>query len=188
MKYIDSEDFINQNYTEHKLPQGEYDNCYFKNCDFSNSDLSHCSFLECKFENCNLSNVKLHQTALKDIQFTKSKMLGVDFSICNDFLLSVQFSECQLNFCSFYQLDLKNSSFEICELQEVDFMGANLNEISFTHCNLLQAQFENSNLESTDFRTATNYIIDLDQNQIRQAKFSQNGLNGLLAKYDIHIE
>jgi hypothetical protein len=43
-------------------------------------------------------------------------------------------------------------------------------------------------LEKADFRTAFNYSINPETNRIKKAKFSKEGLNGLLDKYDIEIE
>jgi len=43
-------------------------------------------------------------------------------------------------------------------------------------------------LEKADFREATNYFIDPEKNRIKKAKFSLNGLPGLLIPYDIIIE
>jgi hypothetical protein len=43
-------------------------------------------------------------------------------------------------------------------------------------------------LERTDFRTSYNYSIDPEINRISKAKFSINGVVGLLGKYNIEIE
>jgi hypothetical protein len=48
--------------------------------------------------------------------------------------------------------------------------------------------FQQSVIEKVDFRTANNYGIDLELNKVKGAKFSTNGIAGLLHKYKIVIE
>ena len=69
----------------------------------------------------------------------------------------------------------------------MDFAEAILNEAVFSICNLLGATFDRTNLEKVDFRTATNFSIDPENNQIRKAKFTVDGLVGLVQKYDLKI-
>lgn len=49
------------------------------------------------------------------------------------------------------------------------------------------AVFENTNLEKADFTTSYNYDIDPEKNRMKKAKFLQNGLHGLLLKYDLVV-
>jgi hypothetical protein len=44
------------------------------------------------------------------------------------------------------------------------------------------------NLKKADLRTAYNYHIDPESNKLKKAKFSLQGLPGLLDKYGIDIE
>ncbi len=85
-------------------------------------------------------------------------------------------------------MSLKKMKFKNCNLREVDFSAADLTEASFDGCDLLGATFDDTNLEKADFRNALNYAFNPDQNRIKKAKFSVNGLPGLLHKYDIQIE
>jgi hypothetical protein len=43
-------------------------------------------------------------------------------------------------------------------------------------------------MEKTDFTSAVNYSIDPEINKLAKAKFSLNGIKGLLEKYNIDIE
>jgi len=144
--------------------------------------------MECEFDGCNLSMAKLHDTALKDVKFKNCKLLGVDFSVCKTFLLALGFEDCLLNLASFHQLKLKDTIFKNCQLWEADFAEADLTGAAFDGCDLRAAMFEYTVLEKADFRTAFNYSIDPELNRIKKAKFSRQGLAGLLAKYDIEIE
>ncbi|MCB0588193.1 MAG: pentapeptide repeat-containing protein, partial [Phaeodactylibacter sp.] len=103
-------------------------------------------------------------------------------------LFSVSFEGCQLDLSSFFKRQLKETVFKNCSLREVDFAEANLAGAAFEHCSLNGAIFEKTNLEGADFRTAQHYSIDPEMNRVRKARFSFDGLAGLLEKYDIKVE
>ena len=73
-------------------------------------------------------------------------------------------------------------------MQEIDFSECDLSGASFDGCDLKDARFEHSNLEKCDFRKAFDYIIDPQKARLKKAKFSLEGLPGLLYNYDIIIE
>ena len=116
------------------------------------------------------------------------KLLGVQFDRCSDFLFEVHFENCILNFSSFHNVNLKNSSFKNCTIHDVDFTQADLSALNMLNCDLLNSKFERTTLEKTDFRSSYNYLIDPETNRIKKAKFSKEGISGLLTKYDIIIE
>ena len=122
------------------------------------------------------------------MRFLNSKILGVDFGDCHDFLLEMYFENCDLTLSSFYGLTLKNRRFVSCKLQEVDFTNADLSASVFDNCDLHKALFENTNLEKADFRTARHYSIDPELNRIKKAKFSIPDVVGLLDRYDLSIQ
>jgi len=72
--------------------------------------------------------------------------------------------------------------------KRADFTETDLTMAVFTNCDLMGATFVQTNLKKADFRTAKNYALDPELNRIKGATFSQYGLAGLLAKYDIVIE
>lgn len=186
--YIESKIFSKTNFTAEPLPKGEFENCTFSDCDLSSYDLSGCRFIGCSFTGCNVSLAKISNTAFQEVKFTTCKLVGVHFENSNTFLFSINFDHCTLNLSSFYKLNLKRSSFKDCALQEVDFSEADLSGRSFDHCDLAGAIFENSNLEKTDFRAAYNYLIDPELNRLKKARFSLQGVAGLLGKYGIEID
>jgi fluoroquinolone resistance protein len=89
---------------------------------------------------------------------------------------------------SFYSVKLKNTKFLKCDLRDADFSEADLTGASFNNCDLNKAIFQNTILEKTDFRLAHNYSLDPEMNRLKKARFSREGIAGLLAKYDIDIE
>ena len=151
-------------------------------------DLSNVRFIESEFVHCNLSLAALTKTAFRDIKFKDCKLLGLHFHNCNELLFAVNFDTCQLNLSSFYKRNLKKTIFNNSSVQEVDFTEANLTGALFQNCDLAKSVFEDTILENTDFRTSFNYSIDPERNRIKKAKFTMQGIAGLLDKYDIEID
>jgi uncharacterized protein YjbI with pentapeptide repeats len=115
-------------------------------------------------------------------------MIGVKFSECDTFLLSLHFDNCQLSFSSFYKLKIPNTVFNECNLEEVDFTEATLNKSRFLISNFNNAIFNETNLEKTDFRSSFNFSIVPENNMLKLAKFSKDNIGGLLSKYKVIIE
>jgi fluoroquinolone resistance protein len=180
--------FEKVDYSDKELRGREFSNCIFKSCNFEKSDLSGNDFMDCVFENCNFSLVKLKQTGLKNVQFKGCKITGVDFSPCNDFLFTVNFSSCLLDYSAFQKKKMKKTKFVDCSMKESHFTDVDLTSAVFENCDLMNTFFQRNNLEKADLRTARNFTIDPEQNKMKQAKISVLGLPGLLGKYDLDIE
>jgi uncharacterized protein YjbI with pentapeptide repeats len=175
-------------YIGKKINNREFEDCVFKNCDFSNSDFSNNSFMDCEFIECNLSMTQLGGSSLKTVHFKNCKLMGIQFQSCLDFLFSVQFQDCILDYSSFANKKMPKTKFNSCSLKEVTFIGTNLTQSVFGNCNLDNAIFNDTLLAGVDFTTAYNYKIDPEFNPMKKAKFSNQGIAGLLDKYDIKIE
>ncbi len=180
--------FEKVNQIHQKINNREFDGCVFKNCDFSNSDFSNNTFMDCEFIDCNLSMMQMTNTSLKTVYFKNCKLLGIQFHTCDDFLFTVEFDDCVLDYASFANKKMPKTKFNSTSLKEVSFIGTNLTNASFENCNLDNAIFNDSQLASADFRSAYNYKIDPLFNPMKKAKFSTQGIPGLLDKYDIKIE
>jgi len=186
--YTEAKAFDKTDFNKEPLPKGEYENCTFSHCDFATTDLSDIQFIECEFKGCNLSMAKLNKTALRDVRFKECKLMGLHFNDCNEFLFAVSFEQCNLNLSSFYRRKMKKTRFIDSGMHEVDFSETDLTQSLFTNCDLTGATFDNTLLEKADLRTSYNYSIDPEGNYIKKAKFSKEGIAGLLDKYDIEIE
>jgi len=175
-------------YTGKEVRNKEFEQCTFKDCDLSDSLFIHNRFTECTFVGCNLSMTKLAGSSLRDVTFKQCKLLGVNFSECEDFLFSVRFEECILDYASFSRKKMPKTKFINTSLKQVTFAGANLSNSIFDQADLTDAIFNGTDLKEADFRTANNYAIDPELNAIKKAKFSLHGVAGLLTKYGIRIE
>ena len=180
--------FEGSDFTIKESAKREFVNCVFNNCHFSKSDLSNDDFMDCHFMGCNFSLALMENTGIKNARFSGCKLMGIDFSRCNNFNFSVSFENCPLDYCSFFQKKMKKTTFIDCSLKETDFTETDLTMAIFSNCDLLHASFMHSILEKADFRTARNYALDPELNKIKKATFSFPAIAGLLAKYDINIE
>jgi len=89
---------------------------------------------------------------------------------------------------SFTGLNIRNTRFESCDMQEADFTEADMTGAVFSGCDLLRSTFMHTNLEKADFRSAFNYSFSPETNRIRKARFSMPDVTGLLDGYGIIIE
>lgn len=185
---VEDKIFENSSFAEQQIKENVYENCTFLKCDFSNAKLISCQFIDCFFVDCNLSMIDLNRSTLYNVEFKNSKILGVKFNRCNDFIFEVTFINCILDYSSFEKRKMKQTLFKDSSLKGVDFLQADLSQSSYTNCNLEDAVFYHSNLQEVDFTSSYNYNIDLDENNIKKARFSKEGLLGLLNKYNIIIE
>ncbi len=165
----------------------EYHECSFIKCDLSSSDFCNNRFVDCIFEDCNLSMVKLGGSTLNNVIFKNSKLMGVDFRVCDDFLFQVEFENCVLDYSSFMGKKMPKTLFSATSLKEVNFTQAKLSGAIFKEADLTSAIFNETELHSANFVTAYNYSIDPELNNVKKAAFSTDGLHGLLTKHNLKI-
>lgn len=166
----------------------EFEHCTFKQCDFSSCDFTNSRFTDCTFINCNLTMISLNNVRLADVKFTDCKLMGVVFTPCTDFMFSVKFENCILDYASFMGRKMTNTVFTNCTLKEANFTNANLSKARFDKSNLDGAIFNGSILKEADLYSAFGYNIDPELNTINGAHFALQGLPGLLQKYDLNID
>jgi fluoroquinolone resistance protein len=168
--------------------QAVFENCSFNGCDFSNQHFSGSDFIDTHFQNCNFSMAKFSDTGLKNVSFKGCKLTGVDLSKCKDFLFSADFENCILDYLSLHKKKNKKAKFINCSIKGADLTEADLAECIFQNCDLESATFDRTVLTGANLTSAFNFTIDPEKNQIRKAKFSQDGLAGLLVNYGIIVE
>ncbi len=185
--YFDDLNFVKIDYTTQPLDKGTYEGCHFEHCLFTKADLSAIQFTDCRFQDCDISLANLKGTSMRDVQFNNCKMMGLHFEECNNFLFSVGFDNCILNHSSFYNVVMKKTIIKNCSCKEADFSGADLSGAILDKTDLLLTRFDHTNLEKADFRTSFNYSFDPEINKVKKAKFSIDGIAGLLDKYGIEV-
>jgi uncharacterized protein YjbI with pentapeptide repeats len=184
---------IDEDKTFNKITAGDisgthtFENCKFTNADFSGANFTGKLFIDCEFQDCNLSLLNVSNAGLQNIRFKNCKLSGVNFTKTRDFLFEVSFDGCILDNAVFFKKKNKKSIFKDCSMIETDFTEADLTEAKLENCNFNRAFFERTVLRGADLSTSYNFIIDPDNNDIKKARFSVHGLQGLLAKYDIKV-
>jgi len=165
----------------------EYLDCMFIDCNFEQQQLNQITFEECHFEQCNFSLIKTNKTSWHNACFNACKMVGADFTGSNPFS-TFRFENSNLQYIIFTQMKLKGTYFIKCNLQEADFNDTDLSSAIFDECDLLRAIFYNTNLENADLTSAYYFIIDPRINRLKNAHFSMNGLEGLVASFGVIIK
>jgi len=162
--------------------------CTFERCHFEKTDLSNCKFLDCRFIGCSWTLVKLGNTRIQGCTFVDSKLVGVDFTLCDTTFFGVDFEKCILHSCNFTEMKLKGMKFVDSVLKECHFAQADCRECSFLRGQLDASTFHNTNLLKADFTDATGYSIDPTNNQVQGAKFSTPEALSMLRGLGIRID
>ena len=169
----------------------EFDGCTFTGCDFSEATLESCKFVDCQFTKCNLSIMKLGKSKFLDVIFDDCKMIGIDWtraSWSNITLSSpIKFFRCMISDSCFFGLELEEIVFEKCKAHDVDFREANFSKADFSSTDLTHSLFGHTNLSGANFTDATNFNIDVLNNNIKRAKFCTLEAVRLLASLDIEL-
>jgi len=186
--FVEDQTFETIDFKAKPPAKGHYDHCTFIHCDLSSVNLSEIIFVDCLFTGCNLSMAAVSATVFRDVRFADCKMLGVRFDQASTFGLACRFEGCILDHSSFYATKMKKTAFTRCQLRQVDFTECDLSQAVFDGCDLADAMFERTVLEKADLRGAINYSIDPAVNRVKKARFSLEGVRGLLGKFDILIE
>ncbi len=187
MIYFENEKYYSKNISHLTWDEEEFCNCEFHNLDLQNLNFKNCKFFECQFHQCNLSNLKVHYSTFRDILFSQTKAVGINWTSAKS-ISDLKFEESILDYSVFLGLDLKGGVFSKSSLKKVDFSGCNLKGSDYKGSDLQETSFNNSNLEMSDFRDAKNYLIDLSCTKLAKAKFSFPDALGLLKVLNIHVE
>lgn len=188
MNYFEDEDFCADNLNEIDSFSGsEFICCEFKNLDLSEKDFRSSKFLECKFVNCNLSNVILLGTTFRDVSFSNSKCIGVNFGDCNT-LFDLNFKNCLVEYASFESVNLNKSSFIDTSFKNSTFTAATLAQCDFSGSNFQNAILDGANLKGSNLKGATNYYIDMTKTNVNGCKFSIPEALDLLTPFGVIIE
>lgn len=54
--------------------------CRFVKCNFANAKLAQCRFDNCSFVGCNFSLVNIRGSSFREVAFSSSKLLGIDWT------------------------------------------------------------------------------------------------------------
>ncbi len=159
-----------------KIANTEFEGCVFRSCDFDATFFSTCKFIECRFEACNLSVAKLTGSKLGDVEFVSSKLIGIDWTMCDwDSLLGsegVRFYASHLNDGNFHALTLDRLIMKECFAKDADFRNASLKNADLRGTDFLGALFQDTHLDYADFTEAKNIALKLCTNHLQGTRMS----------------
>ena len=181
------DEFESIDFTLEKNLCDEYEDCVFLRCSFAEVELSNKKFISCRFEGCNFTGATLYETIFRDAVFNGCKLLGLQFSRCNEYGFSAEFNGCNLDLADFSRRTMKKTRFHGCRLHSADFTDTDLKESNFINSDLGSARFERTNLEKVDFTGAFNLILDPALNKMKGAKIPLTELPGLLYMHKIEV-
>lgn len=186
-----SEKFRGLDFSNQEITNKEFEVCTFKECNFSEAIFRQCNFVDCEFSQCNLSMVNFAYSRFSDVSFRESKLIGIDWTKVSwpelTFSSPFKFYQSLISDCSFYGLSLQEITLEECKAHNVDFREADFSQANFAYTDLAGSFFNRTNLSGANFLEATNYDIDIYQNQIKNAKFSRHEAVRLLESLDIEL-
>lgn len=186
-----SETFKGLDFTCTEIVSKEFEGCAFQECNFSEATFNRCNFVDCEFTKCNLSLVKIEYSKFSDVLFNESKLIGINWTKASwprfGFSAPIKFCKSIVNDCSFYGLSLQELVLEECKAHNVDFREGDFSNANFTYTDLTGSFFTNTNLSGADFSEATDYDIDIYQNEIKQATFSRFEAVRLLDSLEIEL-
>lgn len=164
-----------------------FEECEFAGCSFIECKIQKCKFLSCKFKDCVLSAVIPMNSLFTDVQFTRCKAIGIDWTKVQA-IRDLGFSECQVNYSSFKLMKVPGIRMVKCEAKEVDFTEADLSNGELGNTDFEKSRFFKTNLSFADLKGATNYYIDVKNNTLKKTKFSLPEALTLLESLDIILE
>ena len=186
-EYYYKETLTKQTILKETLKSIEFENCEFVGCSLVECKIQKCKFLECKFFDCILSATNLVESRFRDVKFSKSKVIGIDWTKTAE-LSDLAFNECQINFSNFSMLKIPETKIVHCEAKEVDFTETDLQKSDFQNTDFEKSRFFKTNLSYANLRGAINYNIDINNNIIKQARFSLPEALSLLSSLDVLLE
>lgn len=183
--------FSAANFMEQTLTGKVFEECDFKNCNFAAVNLARCKFVNCGFEGCDFSNMTVPESKFMNVSFEECKLSGVDWTRAEWSAFPkfphLQFHRCILSQSSFFGLTLEQLVLVDCKAHEVDFRQGNFSRGNFTRSDLARSRFCRTCLMEADFTDASNYDVDLRNNEIRWSKFSRQEALRLLYSFEIEL-
>ncbi|MDE8731710.1 pentapeptide repeat-containing protein [Eubacteriales bacterium DFI.9.88] len=169
-----------------------FTDCIFKECRFLEMEIRHCSFKSCTFQSCTILNNDFKFTDATDNRFEGCSVIGMAWNEVekeNNIMLPFSaFEACTLKHNLFVGFKMKKFRFDDCDLIGSSFQQCDLKDSSFRRAGLKDVSFQQNNLTGADFRDAQDYLISLENNQLKKAKFTFPDAIRLLSATGIIVE
>ncbi|MCG7547549.1 pentapeptide repeat-containing protein [Pseudoalteromonas sp. Of7M-16] len=183
--------FEQEDFSGEKIASKTFEGCKFLSCNFSEAVLNRCTFIDCEFTKCNLSMLRIQYSKFTDVIIRDSKAIGIDWTKVAwprlVFSSPIKFYDCMINDSSFYGLSLQDFVLDSCVARNVDFRDGDFSNAQFSHSDLKGSVFYDTNLSGADFSHATDFDIDIFNNNLKKAKFDRFEAIRLLGCLEIEL-
>ena len=165
---FEDETFVGLDLARADLGDKLFTGCTFRNVKLAESRWRRARLEDCVLEACDLTRLAPAEMALRGVQFSRCKMMGIDWTGVGEFP-DLGFADCNLDYCSFTALRLRKTPFVRCTLIEASFVDADLTEARFDSCRFTGARFERCDLRKASFGGSQDLLLDPATNQVRGA-------------------
>ncbi len=164
--------FIGVDFSDLVLEGHSFDDCEFRSCRFDHGSFGGVIFSTCRFDQCQLTLVSLKHATLADVEFVGCKLVGVNFSECDDLRFSITLNESVLDSVVIFDRRMKGTRILGCRVRDSELSGNDLRNADFSGTTFERTNFSRCNLENADFSSCRGYLIDPSTNRLKNAKFS----------------
>lgn len=145
-------------------------------------------FEDCTFRDCDLSGATLGEAAFQDCTFEECKLSGLRWDEVRALNFACSWLRCNLSFSVFSGRDLMKCEFNGSNLREADLERTVCNGLVFDGCDLTGAQWSEASCLKSDFRGAVGLSMDPARVRLRGARFTTEGLRGLVAHHGLTVD
>jgi uncharacterized protein YjbI with pentapeptide repeats len=163
---FDGETFTGVDLQSFSLAGKEFYRCTFEHCHLQESVWKNASLEACTFRGVDLTRARLLHTGLRGVRFEGSKLMGIDWSSVSP-NPELHFTECNLRYASFSQVNLRQCVFEKCSVREANFLDAELTDADFSGSDLAGSNVRGCVLTRTDFSTTTGLFLEPGRNKVK---------------------
>lgn len=189
-RYFQGEIF--ENIEPGALQNAEFSDCTFKNCRWTNAKIENATFISCTFERCNWNGVMFSFCRMNDAWLIGCAFRSVSWgSLQGRSTLSQTFGKlqnCEFRYNEFRGMPLQEFDFSSCVFGDCTFDDCKLVGANFHGAPLARSHFTRCDLQKADFRASDGYLIDLNSNPLKGARFSFPEVSSLLNGLGLIIE
>lgn len=179
--------FENIDYQDTTIAGKEFANCTFIGCKLGKTTFEDCFFEDCEFLDCDLYMLGVKASSFSNVTFKSCRMLAIEWHKASG-PLHIAFYGCAISYSTFLKQNLKKCILIDCVAKEMVCIETNLEEVDFRNTDLEGTLFQEANLKKANFEGAKNYVINLENNNVKKAIFSMPEAIGLLTNYDIIVK
>jgi fluoroquinolone resistance protein len=168
---FEGEEFADADVSGVDLSDKDFTGCTFRRVTLPESVWRGVRLEDCEFASCDLARAKPAKLSLRGATFVACRLTGIEWSdlAANP---TVSFTECNLQYSSFIDVNLTGTSFRRCRLIETHFVDVRLTEADFAGSDLSGTTFEGCDLTRADFGEAIGLYLEASKNKVKGARIS----------------